>query len=131
MNDDSDPWLLYTKDIVKLDKAHITAKHHSPKIKLPISGYSNIEEKIDLHGLTQDQAFEKLKIFLENSSRNNKKEVIIVTGKGALNKPGAIKLALPRWLEYTELKQYITGYSMIIDSLGGSGAIRVAIRAKK
>jgi DNA-nicking Smr family endonuclease len=89
-----------------------------------------IEDKLDLHGLTQDQAFEKLNEFLRFAYHNNKKHVLIITGKGALARPGAIKLAVPRWLQHTEIKQYILSYSMARHNQGGEGAISVLLKTK-
>jgi DNA-nicking Smr family endonuclease len=131
MNEESDPWIAYTKDIKKLDNSNNSPPATTPfkKTKILHQGLSS-NSTIDLHGLTQDQAFERLEIFLINCSDNNIKEGIIITGKGQLNAPGVIKLAVPRWLEYTELKGYIFGYSWIQDSLGGSGSIRVIIKRR-
>lgn len=87
-----------------------------------------IDRKIDLHGYTQDQAFEFLSLFLKNAYIMQKRHVLIVTGKGSLDNPGVIKTMLPRWLEYTELKKYISGYSQAPIDLGGSGAMLVKIK---
>lgn len=132
MNEDIESWIKYTKDVTKLDNSNNLPKTNilPKKIKIPHQVSNKIESTIDLHGLTQDQAFDSLKHFLNTSYNNNKKEVIIITGKGQLNSPGVIKLAVPRWLEYTELKRYILGYSSIQDSLGGSGSIRVMIKRR-
>lgn len=132
MSEDLDHWLRYTKNVTKLDfsnnlpRANISSQKAKPLHQFSI----NMDSIIDLHGLTQDQAFENLKNFLNASYNNNKKEVIIITGKGQVNSPGVIKLAVPRWLEYTELKRYVLGYSWIQDSLGGSGSIRVIIKRR-
>lgn len=91
----------------------------------------NTSSRIDLHGLTQDQAFETLKTFLHNAFTNNKQELLIITGKGKPDKPGVIKLAVPRWLQYTELNQYILSYNIAKDKLGGEGAISVTLKRKK
>ncbi|MCT4635223.1 MAG: Smr/MutS family protein [Rickettsiales bacterium] len=132
MSEDLESWNRYTKNVTKLDFSNNLPRANIPSKKRKISQqcYDNIESTIDLHGLTQDQAFDNLKNFLDASYNNNKKEVIVITGKGKLNSPGVIKLAVPRWLEYTELKKYILGYSWVQDSLGGSGSIRVMIKRR-
>ncbi len=132
MSEDLESWNRYTKNVTKLDFSNNLPRANIPSKKRKISQqyYGNIESTIDLHGLTQDQAFDNLKNFLDASYNNNKKEVIVITGKGKLNSPGVIKLAVPRWLEYTELKKYILGYSWVQDSLGGSGSIRVMIKRR-
>ena len=132
MDKDLEEWLSYIQDITplsKLDKHHITPTKDKKLRKTKIdSKHYSITSKIDLHGLTQDQAFEQLKVFLKQSCDANKKEVVIITGKGKINQPGLIKTLVPRWLEHTELKRYVLGYSYIQDTFGESGAIRVLIR---
>lgn len=106
-------------------------ENFSSKLTYKLSAEVEFSKRsIDLHGLTEEQAFVELKNFLEYCRNSNKKEAVIVTGKGRNNKAGVIKNAVPRWLEYTELKNYIHGYSNIIDSFGQSGAIRVQIKRK-
>jgi DNA-nicking Smr family endonuclease len=87
-----------------------------------------IEGKIDLHGYTQDQAFEFLSLFLKNAYITQKRQVLIVTGKGSYNNPGVLKTMLPRWLEYTELKRYISDYSQAPIEFGGGGAMLVKLK---
>ncbi len=82
-----------------------------------------IEDRIDLHGLTQEQAYSSLLHFLSSARENKKKHVLVVTGKGALDKPSVIKTIVPRWFEYTELKQYVASYSVAPINFGGSGAL--------
>lgn len=132
MSEDLESWISYTKNIKKLDNSNTSpppTSHfkNSNIINKNLTNYSSI---IDLHGLTKDQAYDRLKNFLILSSSNNTKEVTVITGKGQLNSPGVIKLEVPRWLEYTELKKYILGYSWIQDSLGGSGSVRVMIKRR-
>ncbi len=132
MDEDLESWLTYTKDIVKLDKTNnLVRENIKPHIITIPHVRSNSEHVLDLHGLTQDQAFDKLKSFLKNSASCGKNEVVIVTGKGGINQPSPIKLAVPRWLQYTELSQYVFGYSQIQDKLGGSGSLRVTIKRVK
>lgn len=132
MSEDLDPWISYIKDIKKLDNSNNSPPPTSQfkKANTINQEFNNSGSIIDLHGLTKDQAYDRLKRFLISSSNNNTKEVIVITGKGQLNSPGVIKLEVPRWLEYTELKKYILGYSWIQDSLGGSGSVRVMIKRR-
>jgi DNA-nicking Smr family endonuclease len=87
-----------------------------------------IDGKIDLHGYTQDQAFDSLSRFLSDSCAEQKRLVIIVTGKGSPDKPGIIKTMLPRWLEYTALKRYVLSYETAPINFGGSGALLVKLK---
>lgn len=87
-----------------------------------------IDARIDLHGYTQEQAYTSLLRFLSLASQHHKKQVLVVTGKGALDKPSIIKTIVPRWFEYTELKQYIASYTIAPINLGGSGALIVRLK---
>jgi len=87
-----------------------------------------IDARIDLHGLTQDQAFLALKRFLQSNYLNQTRNLLVITGKGAINNPCVLKVEVPRWLQYTELKQYIASYATAPVSLGGAGAILVKLK---
>lgn len=87
----------------------------------------SIEGKIDLHGLTQEQAFALLKGRFAQAQLQKKRNILVITGKGAIDRPCIMKIMLPRWIEYTELKQYVTSYQAAPQNLGGSGATIVKI----
>ena len=155
--EDVDAWNQYTQSVKKLKNKSVIQKRtvyktSSPinidqpnqvllaKFKIPpppppLQKKRNLvappEDSIDLHGLTQAQAFTQLSQFLEKSYHSNKKHVLVITGKGPLDQPGIIKLAVPRWLQYTELKQHVATYSTAEYRLGGEGAISVFIRKKE
>ena len=99
----------------------------TPKKRISIP---DVDARIDLHGLTKIQAFEKLEAFLKQACINGKKHALIITGKGQLDNPGAIKLEVPRWLEHTELKKYLISYSVAKPNLGGEGAISVMLKGR-
>jgi hypothetical protein len=99
----------------------------TPKKRVSIP---DVDARIDLHGMTKLQAFEKLESFLKQACFNGKKHALIITGKGKLDNPGAIKLEVPRWLEHTELKKYLISYSIAKPNLGGEGAISVILKAR-
>lgn len=88
-----------------------------------------IDARIDLHGYTQDQAYNSLLSFLSSACKVKKKHVLVVTGKGNIDKPSIIKTAVPRWFEYTELKQYVASYAEAPINLGGSGAMIVKLKS--
>lgn len=128
-----DQWLEYTKDINKLDKKKRLIKTFTPdQNSFGIVNESLQSSKsIDLHGLTKDEAFTSLKTFLINSYNNNAKKILVITGKGNPNNPETIKILTPRWLEYTELKNYITDYGPAPIKYGGNGALEIIIKKKK
>ena len=155
MISDLDPWLQYIKFVKKIEhrilpKIIIKPKNIEPinnsirkellnSLKIPILPPTISKKRnppvtvgatLDLHGLTQAQAFLELNKCLEQAYYYNKKHILIITGKGPLDKPGIIKLIVPRWLQYTELNKYIQSYSTAKNHLGGEGAILVAIKNK-
>ena len=87
-----------------------------------------IDARIDLHGLTQEQAYVSLKRFIESNYFEQQRNLLIVTGKGALNNPCVLKVEVPRWFQYTDLKQYIASYSSAPMNFGGSGAVLVRLK---
>lgn len=127
---------LYSKDpqaifIGKHRQDTLQNSYRPLKIGNNIISTCNTSSRIDLHGLTQDQAFDTLKNFLKNAHNHYKKELLIITGKGQPDEPGVIKLAVPRWLQYTELKEYVLSYSIAKKKLGGEGAISITLKRNK
>ncbi len=88
-----------------------------------------IDARIDLHGNTQDQAYNSLLNFLSSACEAKKKHVLVVTGKGSMDEPSIRKTVVPRWFEYTEFKRYVTSYTDAPINLGGSGAMIVKLKS--
>lgn len=123
-------WLEYIQQIKKLNSKKLPTKYKINQYKLnQDNDPSFISNVLDLHGLTQDVAYNKLKDFLVKAYENNLGRVLVITGKGKENNPGVIKLSLPRWLEYTEINQYIRSYSSAGNKHGGEGAVIIQIKS--
>ena len=100
--------------------------------KFPIDG------KIDLHGMTQKQAYGALLRFIEFSRINGRRMVIVVTGKGwnpdaagSEQAVGVLRRMVPRWLESPPFTQHVAGITDASLKHGGSGALYVLLRKKK
>ena len=91
------------------------------KGKLPIDG------KLDLHGLTQEQAHSRLHLFIENAYMSGKRTLLVITGKGPRSE-GVLKTSVPRWLSDPKFRNYVIGSSQAHVSHGGSGALYVRIK---
>jgi len=103
-------------------------------------GGVQVDARIDLHGMTQDQAFSSLSRFLSSASARGDRTVLVITGKGLqLNKhedalwttrsePGVLRRKLPEWLGYPELRPLVSGYASAHAKHGGSGAFYVTLR---
>ena len=79
--------------------------------------------KIDLHGMTHDGAYRALIHFLTRARGEDKRVVLVVTGKG-----GVLREALPLWLGQSDLAPLVSGISEAHIKHGGSGAFYVSLR---
>ena len=91
------------------------------KGKLPIDG------RLDLHGLTQSEAHDRLLGFLQAAHKSGKRIVLVITGKGQLG-GGVLRLGVPRWLNEPVFREITSGYSEAHISHGGGGALYVRLR---
>lgn len=97
-----------------------------------------IEAILDLHGLTEDPAFEKVDNFIVQSYNLGRRCVVIVTGKGGIHQNddifaprGVLKQRVPQWLEMPRLRAMILVYKHPTERLGGSGALYILLRRNK
>lgn len=81
------------------------------------------EGKIDLHGMTHDGAYRALIGFLTRARSDDKRVVLVVTGKG-----GVLRDALPLWLGQADLAPLVSGISEAHIKHGGAGAFYVSLR---
>ncbi len=90
-------------------------------------GQLSIEARLDLHGMTQQQAHSQLIPFIINAYENNKRPVIVITGKGK----GILQSKVPQWLETSPIENMILKTAQAQPKDGGCGALYVYIRRKK
>ena len=83
------------------------------------------EARIDLHGLTQDEAFRALMRFFGRARAHDQRVVLVITGK-----TGVLNRAVPRWLSDSALAPLVAGATPAHIRHGGSGALYVALRRK-
>jgi DNA-nicking Smr family endonuclease len=86
-------------------------------------GRTEPDAKIDLHGMTHDRAYRALLGFLLRAQTEDKRVVLVVTGKG-----GVLREALPLWLGQSDLAPLVSGVAEAHIKHGGSGAFYVSIR---
>ena len=101
-----------------------TDKRVLKKIK---KGKVFIDAKLDLHGMTQAEAYVALRNFIYSASSRGRRYTLIITGKGS----GILQTALPRWLELAEIKPYVSWFQVADIQHGGSGAFYVVLRKYK
>ncbi len=90
-------------------------------------GRVEIDAKIDLHDMTQDEARAALARAVMRASKHNKKCLLVVTGKGArLN--GVLRQNFPNWINDLSLRPHISTYAQAHIKHGGAGAWYVFLK---
>jgi DNA-nicking Smr family endonuclease len=98
-------------------------------------GGTDIDARLDLHGLTQDQAHAKLLRFLRVAQANDARLLLVITGKGArggedrpAHERGVLKRMVPQWLSLPEFRSLVVGFESAHVAHGGEGALYVRVR---
>jgi DNA-nicking Smr family endonuclease len=101
-------------------------------------GQLPIEARLDLHGMTQDQARRSLDAFITHAHDRGLRAVLIITGKGLKPRasdaglwdpePGVLKTQTPRWLNEAPNRARVLAFTAAQPRDGGSGALYVLIR---
>ncbi|HEX4411758.1 MAG TPA: Smr/MutS family protein [Xanthobacteraceae bacterium] len=96
-------------------------------------GRDAIEARIDLHGMTQNEAHAALSTFLHRAQSGGKKIALVVTGKGTrlsdgASERGVLRRQVPLWLTLPEFRSLIVGFEEAHVSHGGQGALYVRLR---
>jgi len=98
-----------------------------------------VEAVLDLHGLTEDEAFVKVDEFIPQCYNQGKRCIIIITGKGQtirenddiFTPKGILKRQVPQWLNMPRLRAMILVYKHPSEKLGGSGALYILLKRNK
>ncbi|WP_421565361.1 Smr/MutS family protein [Ochrobactrum sp. EDr1-4] len=92
-------------------------------------GRVDIEARIDLHGLTQNDAYELLYGFLLGAHARGLKHVMVITGKGrSFGSEGVLKQAVPHWFSTPLFRLLVSAYEDAAHHHGGHGALYVRLR---
>jgi len=103
--------------------APLIGGHRDAKLR---RGRGEPEARLDLHGMTHDAAYRSLMRFLMAAQSEDKRLVLVVTGKG-----GVLRGALPLWLGQKEFEPLVSGVSEAHIRHGGSGAFYVSLRRSR
>ncbi|WP_168190192.1 Smr/MutS family protein [Luteithermobacter gelatinilyticus] len=103
-----------------------------------------IEGKIDLHGMTQERAFQALRTYIERAQAQGKRVILVVTGKGGPKQDlegyalrdfdrrrGILREQVPKWLASGELRQRIISWYTAGRQHGGEGALYVVLKRRR
>ncbi len=99
-----------------------------------VRGSMVIDDRLDLHGLTQDAAHATLRHFLVGARARGARIVLVITGKGKtglageVHDRGVLRRAVPHWLADPNLRGIVVGFEEAHLAHGGAGAIYVRLR---
>jgi DNA-nicking Smr family endonuclease len=99
-------------------------------------GTQSIDDRIDLHGMTQADAHAALSDFLRRAQARGARMVLVITGKGAraddaFAERGILKRQVPHWLEGAALRPLVVGFESAGPGHGGTGALYVRLRRER
>ena len=128
------------KPVAKTSKLLPLAPIERPLLRKISRGQNEIDAVLDLHGLRQHEAHERLRRFLHQSQFNHARLVLVVTGKG--NSPtknhdgeghgkGVLRRLVPDWLRMPDLRPVVMGFEEAAPHQGGSGALYVRVRKRR
>jgi DNA-nicking Smr family endonuclease len=114
------------------------------KVRQIRSGQVDIEARIDLHGMRQDEAHVALSRFLHRCQNKGQRWVLVITGKGKLTdsdphapfdltqqrERGVLKRNVPRWLDEPDLRHIVVSYTTAAIQHGGEGALYIHLRRR-
>jgi len=90
-------------------------------------GQLSLEGRLDLHGMTQAEAFPALYKFIKAAAAQEKRTVLIITGKGQRFE-GVLRKMVPKWLEDPDLARHIVAITPAAPKDGGTGAFYLRLR---
>jgi len=94
-------------------------------------GEMAVDGRIDLHGLTLDQAHGALTSFIRGAAARGARCVVVVTGKGKGGSIGKIRNETPHWLNQAPLRPLILAVTQAGVRDGGAGALYVLLKRKR
>lgn len=113
------------------------------QIRRIVSGRTEIEARIDLHGMRASEAHAALRAFVFDCFARGRRNVLVITGKGSgadlSDRPfalgersdrGVLKRSVPIWLADPDLRAVVMGFTQAHARHGGEGALYVQLRSR-
>lgn len=110
-------------------------------------GQVEAEARLDLHGLRQEEAEDRLLRFLARARADGLRLVLVITGKGespfarhtlhsrhyheASEHTGVLRAALPVWLATPRFRAEVAGFQPAHPKHGGGGAFYIRLRKQR
>jgi len=89
-------------------------------------GQIGIEARLDLHGMTQEEAHGAVEAFLARAASAGRRCVLVITGRS-----GVLKSAVPRWLEEGHNRRRLLAVAPAVPRDGGAGALYLLLRRQR
>lgn len=93
------------------------------------TGNVQIEDRLDLHGVTAARAKTLVENFIISCYQEQKRYLLIVTGRGA-HGCGIIYSEIEHWLNQPNLRPYLVAFTPAHAKDGGEGALYVLIKKR-
>lgn len=138
--DDKKLWEWLTKDVTPLGEISVpdTSKKVVPfsdiveetKLRLRKKSKTRYDARLDLHGMTRNEAFHMMEIVICREKIRGTKTILIITGKGHGKGEGLgiLKRKVPMWLSTPKFKKLVKGWEQASLRDGGEGAIYVYLK---
>lgn len=94
-------------------------------------GELRIDGRLDLHGLTQAAAAERLASFLARAQHEGKRCVLVITGKGGREGAGVLREQVPRWLNHAPNRERVLAFDYAQPKHGAEGALYVLLKRRR
>ncbi len=100
-----------------------------PTLEKLSKGRLPIEGRVDLHGLTQQEAYSLLLSFLYRAHAGGARYVLVITGKGSSSGgDGILRRSVPGWLSTPAFRHLVSSHDHASRHHGGAGALYVRLR---
>jgi DNA-nicking Smr family endonuclease len=99
-------------------------------------GRAEIDARLDLHGMTQQQAHAALLRFLHWAQASDVRLALVVPGKGSGSatatgsERGVLRRQVPLWLSLPEFRRFIVSFEQAHVGHGGAGAFYLWLRRR-
>ena len=94
-------------------------------------GKLDIEGRLDLHGMTEEEARREVGSFLADAQGVGKRCVLIITGKGPGREGGVLRRALPQWLNQPSNRARLIAFAPAQPRHGGHGAFYLLLKRQR
>lgn len=94
------------------------------------AGRLQLEARVDLHGMRQDEAYSLLLSFVSRAHDRGARYVLVITGKGP-GGDGVLKRSVPAWLRTAPFQAHVSGLEPAARGHGGAGALYLRIKRQR